>query len=131
MLNNRQLSLYNYLLNKKDYVSKKQICKDLPMEYPRHLENNNNEGNKSYAYFLISNDVRVLNDSDIESIIISNKRGFKVADKKEAIKYLERRFKRDFKSLKLNWKLKRKIDLDHQLKFDDDEIKIIEMFKED
>lgn len=129
MLNDRQLDLYRYLLMQSTFKSKKEICKALPYDYPRHLENNNNEGNKSVAYSKISADVRAINNSDeIENVIISNKKGFKIADYEEAKKYIERRFKRDLRSLKLNWKLKKKVNIDGQLKFEDDDIKEIKTF---
>ena len=132
-MNNRQLELYNYLLSKREtdeYISKKQICKDLPLLYPRHLEHNNNEGNKSSAYSKISLDIREINyTTDIENIVISSKKGFKIANnKEEAKKYIESRFKRDLISLKLNWNLKEKLERNNQIKFDNEKLRTIEIF---
>lgn len=130
-LNNRQKELLNYLKIKYKeaiYVTKKQICKDLPYAYPRHLENHNNEGNKSRAFSNISADIRALNNSDLEQIIVSTKKGYKIATEKEAKEYLSRRFKRDLKSLKLNYKLNQKIKLDNQLYISDDEIRVFKTF---
>lgn len=131
-MNNRQKELYEYLLKNTDkYVSKKQICKDLSYAYPRHLENHNNEGNKSRAYSNISSDIRALNDSDIELIIIFKKGlngGYKIANEDEANKYIQCRFKRDFKSLKLNRKLVQKIGRNHQLYISENDIKEIRTF---
>lgn len=129
MLNQRQWDLYKYLLTQNAYISKREICKALPYDYPRHLENNNNEGNKSVAFGNISKDVRAINNSDdIENVIISNKKGYKIADYEEAKKYIESRFKRDLKSLKLNWKLKRKVNIDGQLKYENEDIKEVITF---
>ncbi len=130
-LNNRQKELLKYLENNTDkYVSKIQICKDLPYCYPRHLENHNNEGNKSIAFKNISSDVRTLNDSEMEKIIIYSHKGYKLADKEEAIDYVKRRFKRDLKALKLDHKLNKKINNNNQLYFDDEDIKQIKTFIE-
>ena len=85
-LNNRQKELLKYLENNTDkYVSKIQICKDLPYCYPRHLEHHNNEGNKSIAFRNISLDVRTLNDSEMEKIIIYSHKGYKLADEEEEV----------------------------------------------
>lgn len=128
-LNNRQLELLNYLLSNTDkYVSKKDICRDLPLCYPRHLENHNNEGNKSRAFSNISSDIRAINDSDIENIVISNHTGYKLAQEEEAIEFVKRRFKRDLKALKLDHKLTKKISNNHQLYFDENEIKEFKTF---
>lgn len=131
-LNNRQINLYNYLLLKYDeerYISKKEICKDLPYEYPRHLETNKNEGNCSVAFFRISDDVKKINSNEsIKHIIVSNKKGFKIANKEEARRYLESRFRRDLKSLKLDWQLKKKISSDGQLVMNGEVLETIETF---
>ena len=124
-LNNRQIDLLNYLKNHTDkYVNKKQICKDLPYAYPRHLENNNNEGNKSVAYSNISQDIRVLNDK-LENWIIISKRnlGYKLATNEgEASEYIQNKFREHLKGLKLAHKLARKVKLNHQLFFSENDI---------
>lgn len=102
--NNRQKELLEYLKqNTNRYVSKKQICRDLPYVYPRHLENNNNEGNKSVVFSKISSDIRTLNDSDLEQIVICNHYGYKLA---------------------------KKIGRNHQLYFSENDIKEIKSFIE-
>lgn len=128
--NNRQIELLKYLESNTDrYVSKKQICKDLPYAYPRHLENHNNEGNKSKAFSHISSDVRFINDSDYEKIIIFKKNcGYKLASESDANDYLQRRFKRDLKALKLDQKLAKKISRNHQLYLSENDIKEIKTF---
>lgn len=130
-LNNRQKELLEYLKqNTNRYVSKKQICRDLPYAYPRHLENNNNEGNKSVVFSKISTDIRTLNDSDLEQIVICNHYGYKLANEEEANLYVARRFKRDLRALKLDHKLAKKIGRNHQLYFSENDIKEIKSFIE-
>jgi hypothetical protein len=129
MLNDRQIDLYKFLLTQHSFISKKEICKAMPYHYPRHLEHNNNEGNKSVAFGNISKDIRAINNSDdIENVVIGTKKGYKIATHEEAKKYIESRFKRDLKSLKLNWKLKRKVNIDGQLRFEDEDIKEVMTF---
>lgn len=130
-LNNRQKELLEYLKqNTNRYVSKKQICKDLPYAYPRHLENNNNEGNKSVAFSKISSDIRALNDSDLQQLVICNHYGYKLANEEEANVYVSRRFKRDLRALKLDHKLAKKIGRNHQLYFSENDIREIKSFVE-
>ena len=125
-LNNRQIDLLNYLKeNTNRYVNKKQICKDLPYDYPRHLENHNNEGNKSQAYKNISADIRELNDK-IDNLIIISKHniGYKIAaNDSEALDYIQSKFREHLKGLKLAHKLTRKVKLNHQLFFSENDIK--------
>ena len=130
-LNNRQINLYNYLLSKyeeNEYISKKQICNDLPYEYPRHLENHNNEGNKSVAYANISKDIRVLNESDIRHIIISNHKGFKIANEEEAIRYIYGKKFSALRKLKDSNILEKKLIKDGQLTFNNNELEEINTF---
>ena len=62
-------------------------------------------------------DVRAINDSDvIQKIIVSDSTGYKIGNEKQVLDYLEKRFNRDFKSLKLNWKLTRKVRMDKQMR---------------
>ena len=73
---------------------------------------------------MIRKDVRAINRSDeTEHIIISSKKGYKIATKEEAARYIEKRFRRDLKSLKLDWHLKKKYGLDGQINIDMKEVK--------
>ena len=130
-LNNRQLDLLNYLKNHTNkYVNKKQICKDLPYDYPRHLEGHNNEGNKSKAFSNISLDIRTINDKLDDLIIISNKNlGYKLAaDETEATDYIQKQYREALRKLKLAHKLSRKVNLNHQLYFSEEDIKEFKTF---
>lgn len=131
-MNNRQNELLKYLKeNKERYVSKKTICREIPMAYPRHLENNNNEGNKSTAFSNISSDVRTINDNENINFVIIYKagKGYKIGNQEETKDYIERRFKRDLKALKLDWKLVKKVNLNNQITMDDEELRIIKAFE--
>jgi len=133
MLNNRQIELLEYLkANKDTFKGKVQICAGLPFAYPRHLENNNNEGNKSTVFKNLSNDVRFINNcDDIEFIIISSNKGFKIGNPEEVENYINKRFKRDLKALKLDWNLVKKKNLDKQLKMDEEVIKEVKAYMEE
>ena len=91
----RQESLYNLLIECKNWVSKEYIVVSLPKEYQRFSEYSNDHN--STAYSQIRNDVRALNESsDIEKIIVSSPKGYKIATQEEAKEYIQKRFKRDF-----------------------------------
>ena len=132
MLNERQKRLYKFLLDKSttnEYISKEEICTNLKELYPRNEEKTNEHSSSAFA--LIRKDVRAINSSDAYKIVISSKKGYKIATEPEAINYIERRFKRDLKSLKVNWNLKSKIGLNHQLTIKGDEVyKEIQTFVE-
>lgn len=118
----RQESLYNLLIECKNWVSKEYIVVSLPKEYQRFGEYSNDHN--STAYSQIRNDVRALNESsDIEKIIVSSPKGYKIATQEEAKEYIQKRFKRDLRSLKLNYKLVNKCKLNGQINFDLEEYK--------
>lgn len=128
-MNNRQMALISLLeANRDKFLTKKDIYTQIPFAYPRHLENHNNEGNKSVALRNISLDVREINNNDDIDFIIIYKKGYKIATPDEAEDYIKRRFKRDLKSLKLNWKLVNKMKLNNQLYMEEDDIKEIKTF---
>lgn len=130
ILTNEQRRLYEYFLeNAKDrYVSKDDICDTLCDIYPRYKEKASELYSSSYRQ--LRRDIRAINSSDVENIIISDIKGYKVANEDEAIKFIERRIKRDCKSLKINWNLKRKIGNNGQFHFSDDTLKEIKTFVE-
>lgn len=128
-LNERQKELYEFLLLASEvmpriFINKDIICNSVKLQhyYKRKIEFTSEHNSTAYA--LLRQDIRALNRSDeIEKIIISSKKGYKIATKEEAAKYIERRFKRDLKSLKLDWHLKKKCGLDGQLDMELNEIK--------
>ena len=115
MLNQRQKRLYAFLLEKSttnEYISKEEISTALSELYPRNEEKTNEHSSRAFA--LIRKDIRAINGSDAYKIIVSSNKGYKIANKKEALEFIDRRFKRDLKSLKINWNLKNKIANDGQ-----------------
>lgn len=125
-MNERQCKLYQTLeeisKTSQKWVAKEEICELLSTYYPRHIENNSEHNSSAYAKIRI--DVREINKSDeVEKVIVSNKKGYKIATKEEAAKYIEKRFRRDLKALKLDWHLKKKCNLDGQLNIDLHEVK--------
>ena len=115
MLNQRQKKLYAFLLEKSTdnrYISKEEISTALSELYPRNKEKTNEHS--SVAFGLITKDIRAINGSDAYKIVVSSKKGYKIANKQEALEFIDRRFKRDLKSLKINWNLKNKIANDGQ-----------------
>lgn len=130
MITERQKSLYNFLLDKaatNEFISKTEICKSLKELYRRDLEKSSEHN--SYAYAQIRKDVRAINQSELEHIIISSPRGYKIATEEEAVEFVNSRFKRDLSSLKIVWNLKRKIGLDGQMKIESNSnLKEVETF---
>ena len=111
-LNPRQWDLYNFLkANYADgiYISKLDIAKALPQHY---------EVTKTTRLLrAIESDIRAINECVIiQKIIVSNKTGYKVGNEAEVREYLNKRFKRDLKNLKLNWDLSRKVAMDGQMR---------------
>lgn len=113
-LTTRQWCLYNYLkdmynINNK-YISKQEICEALPEHYQIK------EGEKRTCV-AIEYDVRMINESPtIQKIIVSNKNGYKIGNEEEVTQYLNKRFRRDGRNMKLNWQLANKVALDNQTK---------------
>ena len=115
MLNQRQKKLYAFLLEKSTtnrYIPKEEICTALGELYPRNEEKTNEHSSGAFA--LIRKDIRAINGSDAYKIVVSSNKGYKIATKQEALEFIDRRFKRDLKSLKINWNLKNKIANDGQ-----------------
>jgi hypothetical protein len=130
-MNERQQKLYQFLLDKSStnqYISKEEICYNLPKFYPRFEEKSNEHNSRSFA--LIRRDVRAINRSDVEKIIVSSKKGYKIANKEEAIEFINKRFRRDLSSLKTNWNLKRKVGLNNQVKMEKEMLKVVKTYVE-
>jgi len=130
-MNERQQKLYQFLLDKSStnqYISKEEICYNLPKFYPR-FEEKSTEHN-SRAFSIIRNDIRAINRSDVEKIVVSSKKGYKIANKDEAIDFINNRFKRDLSSLKTNWNLKRKVGLNNQVKMEREMLKVVRTYAE-
>lgn len=130
-MNERQQGLYNYLMSKANqdrYITKEEIASDLSDFYPRSRELSSEH--KSSAFNNLRGDVRAINSSNAEKIIVSSTIGYKIGTKKEAIKYIRDRFRRDVKSIKLNRRLLKKVGAHDQLQMNNDVIRVIETFVE-
>lgn len=108
----RQWDLYNFL--KKQYadgvyISKAQICEALPEHYQMKKT--------TRLCRDIEYDIRAINECPIiQKIVVSNSKGYKIGNKEEITEYLNTRFRRDLKSLKLSWALADKCALDGQMR---------------
>lgn len=109
----RQWDLYNLLKDRFEdgvYISKKMICEALPQHYQIKEK-------ETRTCRIIEDDVREINDCPIiQKIIVSNSKGYKIGNQAEVTEYLNKRFRRDYKSLKLNWALANKVALDGQMR---------------
>lgn len=112
-LTTRQWQLYRFLKKKAKenrYISKKEICDNLKKYYEYKEE-------QKRLCRSIERDVRIINDSnEIQKIIVSNSEGYKIGNKEEVENYLKKRFLRDLKSLKLDWKISKKVKMDKQMR---------------
>lgn len=112
-LNTRQWDLYNFLKSQYEsgnFISKKVICENLPQHYKFDTK-------QTRMCRRIEEDIREINECQlIQKIIVSNHKGYKIGSKEESKDYIEKRFIRDLKNLKLNWLLSKKTNLDGQIK---------------
>ena len=112
-LNTRQWDLYKFLKSQYEsgkYISKREICENLPQHYKFNEK-------QTRLCRDIEDDIREINECElIQKIIVSSQKGYKIGSKEECEKYIEKRFIRDLKNLKLNWLLSRKVNLDNQMR---------------
>ena len=119
MLTEKQQKLYEYLLRKavvtQHFITKEEICKDLHEYYPRYAERTNEHN--STVYHSIRKDIKAINNQPPGEylLVASCSRGYKIADKEDAEKYIQRRFKSHFAGLKRTWAMRRKAGMDGQM----------------
>lgn len=117
----RQKALYDLLMqmsDRTDYISKQEIANLLPNYYTFYTDSQRNCVD-------MEEDVRSINNNDeYDHIVISNKNGYKIGSKEETENYIRKLFKRDFKSLKRNYRLAKKCRLDNQLQITEDGMNI-------
>lgn len=117
MINERQKSLLDYLSENQcgSWISKAQIVEDLPVLYPRWQEKTSEH--HSTAFRQISLDVQQINrDEDIPVVVISSKKGYKVAPNEErANKFIEKELNRALKILKRTHIMTKKVMNDGQI----------------
>lgn len=113
---NRQEALYNFLVDNYDeerYISKKEICENLNEYYSFNP-------NDTRMCREIERDCHTINfSSEFDRIIVSSRKGYKIGNKEQIKKYIERLYKRDLKSLARTSVLRKKNSLDGQLTTDD------------
>lgn len=110
-LTTRAWRLYTYLkehYTEETFISKKELAENCGYSYDDKSQRNCVD---------MEADVRAINDSDIiQKIIVSDSKGYKIGNQKQVFDYLNKRFMRDLKSMKLNWKLTRKVKMDKQMR---------------
>lgn len=128
-LTERQLKLYNYLLNQDSWVNRIDILKDLQSEYD-FVDNGNLYKNISAKN--LTQDIRALNNNpEIRKLVIYNsKLGIKIADKQEALEFMQRDYIANMKRLQKHHILQEKLNKNGQFAFiSDDIIKETQTFK--
>lgn len=124
-LNERQLKLYNYLLNRSDWANRVEILDDLKEVYdytPSGSLYNNS------AASLLTRDIKELNNSpDVRKLIIYNsKLGIKIAEKEEAKDFLMKNFTDNIRRMQKYHFLLDKLNKDGQATIED---RVIEAFR--
>lgn len=117
----KERELYDYFCNHKNkWISVNELCRNV---YDCYLTENISVNSTMPIARRLRKDVRAINFGDFEGVIISSNKGYKLAtNSAEAQRYIDSRFKRDLKSLKLNWILKKKVGNNGQFKYNDDEL---------
>lgn len=125
----RQLKLYNYLLNRNGWANRIDILNDLKAEYD--FVDNGNLYRNSAAKGL-TQDIRALNNNpDIRKLVIYNsKLGIKIADQQEALEFMQRNYISNMKRLQKHYRLQEKLNKHGQYAFiGDGTIKEMQAFK--
>ena len=120
--------LYEYLLRKGDqWTEMKNAAEDLCGYYPYVTWLVGLDGevfHDSNARMMITNDIRFINQSGrFEKIIISGKKGIKIANEEEAGKYIRNLYAAVFRKLKRVRTIEKKALADGQTTFDHEIIK--------
>lgn len=97
-LNERQYALYNYLLQRGDqWTTQENVAYDLSFYYDYYWCENFHDTN---CRQVITNDIRTINNSqEIEKVIISSKKGIKLANEEEFNKHISREYASVFRRL--------------------------------
>ena len=114
--------LYKYLIGKGDqWTETFCVAWELSRYYPYmewELKSSNEECDfhDSNARMMITNDIRLINESgNFEKIIISGKRGIKIANQKEAEKYIANQYRAIFRRFKRLRVLSKKAEANGQI----------------
>lgn len=122
----RCMALYGYLLARGDqWVQMEDVA--IALSYypdPRTLSEDGPEFHDTNGRLLLTNDIRAINQSrSFSKIIISGKKGIKLATEKEAERYINNLYAAIFRRLKRARIIERKICLNGQTTMDGDYIK--------
>lgn len=117
----KEKELYDYFCEHKNkWLSVNDICRNV---YDVYLAEDLTIKSTAPIARQLRKDVRSINFGDFEGVIISSNKGYKLAvNSAEAQRYIDSRFKRDFKNLKLTWILKKKVGNNGQFKYNDEEL---------
>lgn len=120
-MDNRQIALYEYLLEKGDtYTSQAEIARDL-YEYYGNGEccfEPKDYHNTSERIDLLRCKQSINDSADFEKIIISNSKGMKIATEEEAERYLSNQYKALFRKLRRLRTMECKCNLHNQITID-------------
>lgn len=123
----RCMALYGYLLARGDkWVQMEDAAIALSSYYldPRMLTEDGHEFHDTNGRLLLTNDIRAINQSrSFSKIIITGRKGIKLATEKEAERYINNLYAAIFRRLKRARVIERKICLDGQTTMDGDFIK--------
>lgn len=127
-LNERQLALYNYLLNKDGWEKRADILNNLKELYG--YEPNGNLY-KNTAASTLTRDVKELNNSpEIRKLIIFNSQlGIKIATKEEARDFLIKNGANNIRRMQKHMFLQDKLNKDGQIALVGDGIKVLDTFR--
>jgi hypothetical protein len=128
MLNERQKKLYellqiHYALMEDEYIAKEAIVLNLSEYYPLKKEA---EDHNQYCYALLRRDIKTLKSQpveEVEHIIISSPRGYKLAKKSEYKLYSERSWRKIVAMIKRQKNQDNKYNKDGSLHFEDEAYK--------
>lgn len=119
-MTNRQKALYNFLLEKgEEWTPQPEVARELYREYGNAeccLEPK--DYHDTTERILISDDIREINISpDFEKIIISNRRGVKLANEAEFDRFIKAQYLATVRKLSRIYKMAKKAGRDKQIDF--------------
>ena len=117
VLNSRQWRLYEYLKqHANEWMTQEDLFMRIPAEdYPIQIANQDMPWHDQSARMMITNDIRAINSSDvIQKIIISGKRGVKIATTEEFDESFKARTAALKRAIGRQYKLHKKAELNNQ-----------------
>lgn len=120
--------LYEYLIRKGDqWTETIDAAEDLCGYYPYTiwlLGLESTDFHDSNVRMMITNDIRLINESgDFEKIIISGKRGIKIANEEEAERYIGNQYRAIFRRFKRLRVLAKKAEANGQININNETVK--------